>query len=398
MAKRKSLLHISKNILILGWVSFLCDTASEMIYPVLPIFLTTVLGLPKAFVGLIEGIAESASSLLRVFSGWLSDRLGKRKSLVVLGYFLAALAKPLLAIASRVWQFVLIRFMDRGGKGIRTAPRDALIADASSNQHFGRSFGYHRMMDTLGAVFGPLLAFIGLRYLPGQYRLIFLLATIPAFLSVALLILGVKEKRFSKEAHRAIKDKKYLTLKFKIFIAIMVIFALGNSSDTFLILRAENIGVSILFIPLLYMFFNGVYALFSLPAGILSDKIGRRRVIIIGWLIYSLIYLGLARVQAPWQIWIIFAFYGVYYALYEGVSRAFVADVVEVDHLGLAYGVYHTAVGLALFPASLLAGILWDRIGPEAPFYFGSLLALLATILLIIFIRSPRFKHKTSLN
>jgi MFS family permease len=378
---------IKKNIFFLGLVSFLTDISSDMIYPLLPVFLTDVLGSSKVFVGLIEGIAESTASLLKIFSGWFSDKIGKRKPVVILGYSLSSISKPLLALVSSAWQVLFIRFADRTGKGIRTSPRDALIAETSDGQRRGASFGLHRAMDSAGAILGPLLAFVLLPLLNKNYRHLFLLASIPAFFSILVLFVWVKEARTRREKVTLAEKKTSFKFdsKFKLFVLVVALFTLGNSSDAFLFLRARNLGVNIVFIPLLWGLFNLVYTLSSTPAGVLSDKIGRRKIILFGFLVYGLSYLGFAFANRSLHVWILLTVYGVYYGLTDGALRAFVADLVkEEDKRGTAYGFYHGAVGFCALPASLILGYLWQTFGAHVAFSFGAVLALLAGVIFYI--------------
>jgi MFS family permease len=378
---------IKKNIFFLGLVSFLTDISSDMIYPLLPVFLTDVLGSSKVFVGLIEGIAESTASILKIFSGWFSDKIGKRKPVVILGYSLSSISKPLLALVSSAWQVLFIRFADRTGKGIRTSPRDALIAETSDGQRRGASFGLHRAMDSAGAILGPLLAFVLLPLLNKNYRHLFLLASIPAFFSILVLLVWVKEDRLRREKVPLAEKKTHFKFdaKFKLFVLVVALFTLGNSSDAFLFLRAKNLGVNVVFIPLLWGLFNLVYTLSSTPAGVLSDKIGRRKIILFGFLVYGLSYLGFAFANRSLHVWILFAIYGVYYGLTDGALRAFVADLVkEEDKRGTAYGFYHGAVGFCALPASLILGYLWQTFGAHVAFSFGAVLALLAGVIFYI--------------
>jgi len=372
---------IKKNILFLGLVSFLTDVSSDMVYPLLPVFLTEVLHSSKVFVGLIEGVAESTASLLKIFSGWFSDKIGKRKPIVILGYSLSSISKPLLALVTSGWQILFLRLGDRVGKGVRTSPRDALIAESSAENRRGASFGLHRAMDSAGAIIGPLLAFLLLPLLNENYRHLFLLASIPAFFSVLVLFLWVKEAKSRKKEGDILERKKGFSFdnKFKLFILVVAIFTLGNSSDAFLFLRAKSLGVNLVFIPLLWGFFNLVYTLSSIPAGILSDRIGRRKIILIGFSVYGLAYLGFAFAKNSLHIWALFALYGIYYGLSDGALRAFVADLVrEEDKRGTAYGFYHGAVGLCALPASLILGFLWQSFGATVAFSFGAVLAILA--------------------
>jgi MFS family permease len=374
---------IKKNIFFLGLVSFLTDISSDMVYPLLPVFLTEVLHSSKVFVGLIEGVAESTASLFKIFSGWFSDKIGKRKPIVILGYSLSSISKPLLALVTSGWQVLFLRFGDRVGKGVRTSPRDALIAESSAENRRGASFGLHRAMDSAGAIIGPLLAFLLLPLLNKNYRHLFLLASIPAFFSVLVLFLWVKEARSRKKEVGILERKKGIKFdnKFKIFILIVAIFTLGNSSDAFLFLRAKSLGVNLVFIPLLWGFFNLVYTLSSIPAGILSDRIGRKKVILLGFTVYGLAYLGFAFATQALHIWGLFALYGVYYGISDGALRAFVADMVkDEDKRGTAYGFYHGAVGLCALPASLIMGFLWQGFGAAVAFSFGAILAILAGV------------------
>jgi MFS family permease len=359
-----------------------------MIVPVLPLFLSVTLKTPTATIGLIEGVAESTASVLRIFSGRISDRTGRRKPLAVAGYALSNLTKPLLALAGSWSHVLVIRFVDRVGKGIRTAPRDALIADSVAPAHRGLAFGFHRTMDTAGAALGPLVAFATLALLPENYRAVFWIATIPGV--VAIVIGGLFLRDSARSASSSTPPSLGLSdlgPRFAVFTGIATLFALGNSSDAFLILRARNVGMAASIIPLAYFTFNVVYAALSTPAGALSDRIGRRKVQAFGYTIFALVYLGfalLAGQRAPWAVLVLFIVYGGYYALTDGVQKAFVADLVP-DHLrATALGTFSMATGLALFPASLISGVLWDRVGPAAPFFYGSALAGTSLLLLIV--------------
>jgi len=388
--KNTRILGFPRNVFALGWTSFLNDTASEMIYPLLPVFLTTTLGAGAAFLGLIEGIAESTASLLKLFSGWLSDRLGKRKGLVLFGYGLAAVARPLISVSHAAWQVLLIRAGDRAGKGVRGSPRDALVAASCEENERGKAFGFQRSMDHAGAIVGPLLASLVLFLIPGNYRLMFALASIPGILTLPLIALSVREvKPASSPAPKAVK----LTLspfsrKFKAYIAILVLFTLGNSSDAFLLLRAKTLGVGIALLPILWIVLHIVKMLTSIPGGMLSDKIGRRGVIVAGWLIYALTYLGFGLAGKAWQAWALFAFYGLFFGLTEGVEKAFVADLVPETLRGTAYGLYNFAIGIAALPASLILGLIWQTTQSALlAFGLGGALAFLASLLLVLLVR-----------
>jgi MFS family permease len=394
--------NLPRNVWVVTLTSFLNDVSSEMVLNLVPLFLANVLGVRTVYIGLIEGVAEMAASLLKIFSGWLSDRLGQRKWLVVAGYGLSTLAKPFLYFANSWSRVLAVRFTDRLGKGIRTAPRDALIADSIDERHRGLAFGLHRTGDTAGALFGLLIAWGVIWLVQGNnltlarptFQIVVLLSIFPAALAVLVLAVGARDVAIKPDASRRPPSLslKNLPTSFKQFLVVIVLFTLGNSSDAFIILRAQERGLDVAGVLGMLIIFNLIYALVSGPAGALSDRWGRRRLIIAGWLVYVGIYLGLALAGAVWQVWLLFALYGFYYGLTEGVGKAMVADLVTPEQSGTAYGVYNAAVGLAIFPASLMAGILWQGIGPwpglgpGAPFLFGALLALTAAILLIVWL------------
>ncbi|MBI4770643.1 MAG: MFS transporter [Chloroflexi bacterium] len=378
-APPRGLRALPRNIWALGLTSFFTDISSEMVLNLVPLFLANVLGVRTAVIGLIEGVAETTASLLKVYSGYLSDRLGQRKNLAVMGYGLSAVAKPLLYFANS-WGWVLaVRFADRAGKGLRTAPRDALVADSTGEGQRGLAFGVHRAADTAGAMLGMIVAALAVWGAEAGLHVL----TRSTFQTVVLLSVP----RLSLRAFDA---------RFRAFLLIVVLFTLGNSSDAFLILRAQERGLSVLQVMGMLISFTLVYTLVSGPAGALSDRIGRRRLIVGGWLAYGLIYLGFALAGAGWQVWALYAAYGVYYGMVEGTAKAFVADLVLPELRGTAYGVYNAAVGLTAFPASFIAGLLWQGaggwsgFGPSAPFYFGAALALLAALLIWRFAWLPR--------
>jgi len=388
----KNKFGISKNVFVLGLVSFFNDVASEMIYPIVPIFLTSILGAPVAIVGLIEGIAESTASILKVVSGWLSDKLQKRKPFVVAGYSFSAISKILLSLAFS-WPFVLFaRFVDRFGKGTRTSARDALIAESSETSTRGKSFGFHRALDTLGAVVGPLAALLAIHFLDNNFRLIFFLAFIPACIGILLLFFFVKERKKEKNPDQAIHfNWRNLDPSFKIFLLISFIFALGNSSDAFLILRAQNLGLSVILVVLAYVLFNFTYALFSMPAGIISDKIGPKKVLLGGFLLFSAVYLFFGLAHSSLFLWFLFPIYGIYMALTEGVGKAYISNLVPQEKTGTAFGIYQTTIGLCTFFASLIAGLLWTYIGVSVPFIFGSITAIISALLFIVLEKKIKF-------
>jgi MFS family permease len=388
MKKDKKFFGFGKNVFVAGLVSFFMDVSSEMIYPLVPLFLANVLGVNKAVIGLIEGIAESTASLLKVFSGWFSDRIGNRKWLMAIGYGISTLSRPIVALAAG-WQHVMSsRFMDRFGKGVRTAPRDAIIAESSDKAFLGRAFSFHRSLDTLGAVVGPALAFFSLGIFSNNYRAVFWLSMIPGIIAVLLIIFFITEvKKISiAQSERPKIAFKHFDWRFKFFVLIAAIFAVGNSSDVFLILKAQQIGIPTLMIPVVYLLFNLVYSLSAIPAGIAADRFGKKRVIFLGFLLFAFIYYGFAVVRDTTAIWVLFGFYGLFMGLTEGIQKAFLATIIPPDFKATAFGVYSTVVGLAMFPASLIGGWLWDNISPSATFYFGTITGTLSAVLFIIFI------------
>jgi MFS family permease len=394
--------RLPRNVWALSITSFLTDISSEMLFNLLPLFLANVLGVGTAVVGLIEGVAETTASLLKVYSGALSDRLGRRKTLTVLGYGLSTLAKPFLYFAS-TWGWVLgVRFSDRVGKGVRTAPRDALLAGSIPPDRRGLAFGLHRAADTAGAFTGLGIAALiiwatqaGSAQLTRQtFQIVVLASVIPAALGVLVLALGAREIASPTDETAAPRlTLSGLDRRFRAFLVVVVLFTLGNSADAFIILRAQERGLSVLQVMGMLLTFNAVYTLLSIPAGSLSDRVGRRRVLLAGWLLYGLVYLGFAAARSGVQIWLLYGVYGVYYAFTEGTARALVADLVPQAQRGTAYGLFHAGVGLAALPASLVAGVLWQGLGgwagfgPAAPFIFGASLALLAGGLLWRWVR-----------
>jgi MFS family permease len=395
MENKTGLRRMPLNVWILTATSFLTDISSEMIINLIPLFLANVLGVRTAVIGLIDGIAETTASLMKVYSGALSDRLGERKWLTVLGYGLSTLAKPFLYFAN-TWGWVLgVRFTDRLGKGIRTAPRDALVADSIDEKQRGLAFGLHRAGDTAGAFVGIAIAAAivwatqasAIDLSRRTFQIAVLASIIPAVLAVLVLALGAREVKGAKKADLPTLRLKDMDGRFKAFLIVVVLFTLGNSSDAFIILLGQNRGLNVLHVLLMLMTFNLIYAALSGPLGSLSDRIGRRHLILGGWLAYGLVYLGFGLSTSGWQVWVLFGLYGLYYAATEGVAKALIADLVPVERRGTAYGLYNASVGLTAFPASLIAGLLWQGLGswngfgPSAPFYFGASLALLAGVL-----------------
>lgn len=395
--------RLPRNVFAISLVSLLNDASSEIIYPLLPIFLSLTLGASPGIVGVIEGTAESISSLLKLFSGYFSDRRGKRKGFVVLGYSLASFARPLLAFASSWYQVLAIRLTDRVGKGIRSAPRDAMIADTVAVEERGLAFGFHRAMDHTGAVVGPLFGYLLLalfaanRNAPSapDFTKIFLLASIPALAAVVVVTFFVRESPRASDRHESVvTPPSSLSLRgfdgnFKRFLLIIALFTLSNSSDAFLLLRAQSAGVSIASIPLLWAMLHVVKVVSSLIGGDLSDRLGRRRLIVSGWILYAAVYAGFSFVSNKISVWILFLIYGIYFGLAEGAEKALVADLVRPEQRGTAYGLYNLAFGITVLPASLLMGALWSWRGPTLAFLVSAGLGASAAVLLLLLVKQP---------
>ena len=375
---------VTRNVFMLGLVSLVADVSSEMAYPIVPIFLTTTLGASIPLVGVIEGFAEGTASFLKLFSGWFSDRVGRRKSLVVAGYGLSAAGKLLLAL-SFIWpQVLLARFVDRVGKGVRTSPRDALIADSTPPGYSGRAFGFHRAMDTTGAVIGPLLA-LGLVALADErLRLVFIIAVIPAALSV-FPFMAVREV-LPKGGTRAPSfiPRGGVPRQYWLVLAITVLFGLTNSSDAFIILRGRNLGMSLTAVVLAYVLYNTLYSLLAFPLGELSDRIGKRHLLVLGFGVFGGVYLGFALIDTSAGMWPLFAVYGVYIAATEGVARSFVSDLAPAAERATLLGLYHALISAAMVISSSVAGVLWEVISPRAPFFIGAAGGLICAFLIAI--------------
>ncbi|HYU34021.1 MAG TPA: MFS transporter [Thermoanaerobaculia bacterium] len=372
--------RLGRNVLALSAVSFLTDVASDMTYPLLPLFLATTLGASATTVGAIEGAAESTAALLRLVSGWLSDRVSRRKPLVVAGYGIASLIRPLIGLARSASQVLAIRVTDRIGKGIRGAPRDALIADSVEPAIRGRAFGFQRAADHAGAVVGPLLAFALLRWGGLELRHVFLWTAVPGALAVVAVFFGVREVPRERKEAAKLDLRAPLGRRFWAFLAVLLVFTLGNSTDAFLLLRARDLGIDAALVPILWALLHVVKSLSSTPAGALSDRIGRKPLLVSGWVLYAAVYFALARADAAWQAWALFAVYGIYFGLTEGVEKALVADLVPAERRGTAFGWYNLAIGVGALPASLIFGAIWDHAGAPVAFGFGAAMALVAAV------------------
>jgi MFS family permease len=375
-------------IIVLGLVSLFTDLSSNMIVPILPLYLTTVLHVQVGSIGIIEGIAESTASILKLFSGWITDRVGKHKLLMLIGYGLSNLTKPFFALSASWGQVLMIRFSDRFGKGIRTSPRDALVADSTTKEERGKAFGFRRAMDALGAAIGPLVAFGVLAMSTNNYRLVFWLSVIPGLLAVVLIIFFLKDKEPSGNGKQAALPNigfRNLNRRFLWFSMISTLFTVGNFSDAFLVLRAQDAGMLPALIPLAFFALNISSSIFSMPIGMLSDRIGRRPVLISGFFIFAMIYFGFGMAKSVMWIWVLFILYGLYYAFTEGIQKAYIADIVPEGTRGTAMGTYNAMTGIAALPASIMAGFLWQTFGPMVAFSTSSIIAILATLLMIIF-------------
>ncbi len=391
--ERKKIFGIQPNAFFAGLTSFFTDTSTKMVYSVMPLFLLSI-GASKTTISLIEGIAESTASLLKAISGYWSDKIGKNKPFMIIGYGITAIITPLYALARIPIQILFFRFFERIGKGLRTAPRDSLISSSIKKNEAGKTFGFQKTMDNSGAILGPLIAFLLLSIFPIKYSYIFLLATIPAILGVLTIVFFIKEANAEKKQTNNKISPKYLPKKFYFFLIIIFVFTLGNSSDALLLVKTSETGIDKSYIPFVYMIFNTVSVLFAIPIGKLSDKIGREKLIIIGFLVYAIVYFLFGRFNSINVFIFLFMLYGFYSALTDGSQKAMISDIVSKDLKGTGFGIYHAVLGITLLPASLIAGLLYDRVNSNAPFYFGSTMALIATILMIIFTVVDKRKQK----
>lgn len=389
---REKIFGIEKNGFFTGLTSFFTDTSTKMIYSVMPLFLLSI-GASKTSIALIEGIAESTASLLKAVSGYWSDRIGRNKPFMIIGYGITALITPLYALARVPVHILIFRFFERIGKGLRAAPRDSLISASVKNNDAGKIFGFQKAMDNSGAIAGPLIAFLLLSFFPLNYTNIFLFATIPAILGVLTIIFFIKEASSGKNEKSNSVSLKQLPKKFYFFLIIVFVFTLGNSADALLLVKTAETGIDKSYIPFVYMIFNTVSVILAIPIGKLSDRIGREKLIIAGFFVYAMVYYLFGRFNSLNIFIFLFILYGFYSALTDGSQKAMISDIVTKEMKGTGYGLYHSVLGITLLPASLIAGILYDKVNSNAPFYFGSLMALIATVMMIIFAISCKRKR-----
>lgn len=393
MNEKKKIFGLEKNAFFTGLTSFFTDTSTKMVYSVMPLFLLSI-GASKTTISLIEGIAESTASLLKAISGYWSDKIGKNKPFMIIGYGITAIITPLYALARIPIQILFFRFFERIGKGLRAAPRDSLISGSIKKNEAGKTFGFQKAMDNSGAIVGPLIAFLLLSIFPLNYSYIFLLATIPAILGVLTIIIFIKEVKAEKKETTNKISLKLLPKKFYFFLIIIFVFTLGNSADALLLVKTSETGIDKSYIPFVYMIFNTVSVLLAIPIGKLSDRIGREKLIILGFIVYAIVYYFFGRFNNINVFIFLFMLYGFYSALTDGSQKAMISDIVSKDLKGTGFGIYHAVLGITLLPASLIAGLLYDKVNSNAPFYFGSIMALIATILMIIFTVLDKKKEK----
>lgn len=392
----KKILGMNENIFFAGLTSFFTDTTVYTIYPILPLFLKTILKITVPDITIIEGVAESTSSVLKALSGWWSDKIGRNKPFMIWGYLMTAIITPAFGFVSSVYHVLLLRFVERLGKGIRTAPRDSIIAASGGKKSHGKNFGFHKAMDNTGAILGPFLAWLMI-YLAtkahgaptlGDYKLFYVLASIPAFLGVLTICLFIKDVKNDDKSKVGKISLKDFDKKFYGFLGIAFVFSLGNSTDSLLLLRAQDTGMQQAAVPLVYLICNFSAMALSIPVGILSDKIGRERIIIIGYIIYAIVYFGFARVNTQFMIVALFALYGIYGAACDGIQKALVADLIGNKNRGTALGLFNAAIGITLLPASIIGGLLWDaNPNHSLPFIFGAIMAFISALLLVVFYR-----------
>lgn len=390
--EKTTILGFSKNIFYTGVTSFLTDTSTKMVYSIMPLFLMSI-GATKTTLSIIEGIAESTAALVKTLSGFWSDKIGRNKPFMFIGYAITAIVTPFYSAVVSPLQVLYLRFIERFGKGIRTAPRDSLVAASSVEGESGKSFGFHKAMDNSGAIVGPLLAFGVLALFPEDYRKVFLLGAIPAILGVVTILFLIKEAKKPQDSLYKKFNVRDFPKKYYLLLAIIFLFTLGNSTDALLIVKANEVGVKVAYIPLVYLVFNAVSVIFAIPLGALSDRIGREKLLIVGYLLYAVVYFGFGYTTQVSTILILFAIYGLYSASTDGIQKAFVSDFLDKNKRGTGLGIYNAMLGLTLLPASLIAGILYDKVNSRVPFYFGASTAVLSALLMLIFyLKGPEKK------
>ena len=383
--QERKIFGFSPNIMFTGIISFLTDCSVKIIYSIMPMFLLS-LGASKTSLALIEGIAESTASIFKVISGFWSDKIGKNKPFMLIGYGVSALVLPLYSLVITPLHVLLLRFTERAGKGIRTAPRDSLIAGSVINGETGKSFGLQKAMDNSGAIVGPLIAFGLLVLFPNNYRLIMVFAGIPAIIAIFVIIFGLKEVRKNKHELLNKFHFKDFSPKFYLFLGVIFIFTLGNSTDALLMVKANELGIKVAYIPLVYLVTSVVSVTMAIPIGTLSDKIGKEKILVVGFIIYAVVYFGFGATSGTRLIVALFALYGLYSAATDGIQKAFISDLVDKNKKGTAMGIYNALLGFTLLPASLIAGVLYDKVNSNAPFYFGAATAVVAAIFMLFFI------------
>jgi MFS family permease len=400
--KKEKILGLERNVFFAGLTSFFTDTSTKMVYSVMPLFLMSI-GASKTLISLIEGIAESTASLVKALSGYWSDKIGKNKPFMLIGYGVTALITPLYSFVGKPVEVLFYRFFERVGKGIRAAPRDSLISGSVTKKDAGKNFGFHKAMDNSGAILGPLMAFLLLYFLPADntlmnYKIIFIIATIPAILGVITIAVFIKEGKTSKKNDSTKLTVRNLPKRYFFFLGIIFVFTLGNFSDALLLVKTTETGINKAYIPFIYMIFNMVSVFLAIPIGKLSDKIGRERLIIPGFLIFALTFFLFGKFNSISIFIGLFAMYGLYSALVDGSQKAMISDIVSKDLRGTGYGIYHAILGVTLLPASLIAGLLYDNVGSDAPFYFGSIMALMATVFMVVFTITNRKTNQMNEN
>ncbi|HOC99043.1 MAG TPA: MFS transporter [Myxococcota bacterium] len=393
--RRDTILGFNRNIFFVGLVSLLTDTSTKMVYSIMPMFLMSI-GASKTTLSVIEGIAESTAALVKTAAGFFSDRIGRNKPFMVVGYAITAIVTPIYAAVTSPVQVLALRFVERFGKGVRTAPRDSLVAGSATSGNLGRSFGLHKAMDNSGAIIGPLIAFGLIAALGENYRMIFILSAIPAVLGVLTIIGLIRDaKKPAESLYRKFRFRDF-PKKFYLLLAIIFLFTLGNSTDALLIVKANEVGIKIAYIPLVYLIFNAVSVLLAIPIGSISDKVGRERILVFGYLVYAVVYLGFGYTTDVRVIVGLFATYGLYSACTDGIQKAFVSEMLDKNKQGTGLGIYNALLGITLLPASIIAGVLYDKVNNRVPFYFGAATAILAAVLMIVFAITNRRRPATT--